>query len=83
MKTRTHTPSHHAFFGAIRPLVLGTALLGSVLSLSGCFPLAAGGAIMTGFVAADRRSSGTQEPHWVPHLSVPCSDAKRWALSPW
>ena len=60
MKTRMHTPSHHAFFGAIRPLVLGTALLGSVLSLSGCFPLAAGGALMTGFVAADRRSSGTQ-----------------------
>ena len=60
MKTRTHTPSRHVFFGAIRPLVLGTALLGSVLSLSGCFPLAAGGALMTGFVAADRRSSGTQ-----------------------
>ncbi len=52
----THTP----LFAAIRPLVLGTALLGSVLSLSGCFPLAAGGALMTGFVAADRRSAGTQ-----------------------
>jgi osmotically-inducible protein OsmY len=35
-------------------------LSASVLSLSGCFPLAAGGAIMTGFVAADRRSAGAQ-----------------------
>jgi osmotically-inducible protein OsmY len=60
MKTRMHTTPRSSLFAAIRPLVLGTALLGSVLSLSGCFPLAAGGAIMTGFVAADRRSSGTQ-----------------------
>jgi osmotically-inducible protein OsmY len=30
------------------------------LPLSGCFPLAAGGAIVTGFVAADRRSAGAQ-----------------------
>jgi osmotically-inducible protein OsmY len=34
--------------------------MGSVLSLSACFPLAAGGALMTGIVSADRRSSGTQ-----------------------
>ena len=59
MKTRL-TTARPALFTAIRPLVLGTALVGSVLSLSGCFPLAAGGAVMTGFVAADRRSSGTQ-----------------------
>ncbi len=44
----------------LRPLVLAAACAGSVLSLSGCFPLAAGGAIMTGFVAADRRSAGAQ-----------------------
>ena len=60
MKTSLPTVSHTPLFTAIRPLVLGAALVGSVLSLSGCFPLAAGGAVMTGFVAADRRSSGTQ-----------------------
>jgi len=59
MKNQRSTPSRLLLSG-FRPLVLGTALLGSVLSLSGCFPLAAGGAVMTGFVAADRRSSGTQ-----------------------
>lgn len=60
MKTHLPSSTRTPLFAAIRPLVLGTALLGSVLSLSGCFPLAAGGALMTGFVAADRRSSGTQ-----------------------
>lgn len=60
MKTHLPSSTRTPLFVAIRPLVLGTALLGSVLSLSGCFPLAAGGALMTGFVAADRRSSGTQ-----------------------
>jgi len=45
---------------ALRPVALGVVLLGSVLSLSACFPLAAGGALMTGIVSADRRSSGTQ-----------------------
>jgi len=54
------TATRSPLFAVIRPLVLGTALLASVLSLSGCFPLAAGGAIMSGFVAADRRSAGTQ-----------------------
>lgn len=44
----------------LRPLVFAAACAGSVLPLSGCFPLAAGGAIMTGFVAADRRSAGAQ-----------------------
>ena len=46
--------------GVVRPIALGALLLGSVLSLSGCFPLAAGGALMTGIVSSDRRSSGTQ-----------------------
>lgn len=46
--------------GGVRPIALGALLLGSVLSLSGCFPLAAGGALMTGIVSSDRRSSGTQ-----------------------
>jgi osmotically-inducible protein OsmY len=40
--------------------MLATLLAASVLPLSGCFPLAAGGAIVTGFVAADRRSAGAQ-----------------------
>ena len=57
---KTPLPTTSPLFAAIRPLVLGAAILGSVLSLSGCFPLAAGGALMTGFIAADRRSSGTQ-----------------------
>jgi osmotically-inducible protein OsmY len=60
MKTPLPTTQHSNLFVAMRPWVIGTALLGSVLSLSGCFPLAAGGAVMTGFVAADRRSAGTQ-----------------------
>jgi osmotically-inducible protein OsmY len=38
-------------------VVLG-ALAGTAASLSGCFPLAAGGALMTGFVVTDRRTSG-------------------------
>jgi osmotically-inducible protein OsmY len=60
MKSSLPTTQHTTLLGAMRPWVIGTALLGSVLSLSGCFPLAAGGAVMTGFVAADRRSAGTQ-----------------------
>lgn len=60
MKTTLPTTQHTTLLAAMRPWVIGTALLGSVLSLSGCFPLAAGGAVMTGFVAADRRSAGTQ-----------------------
>ena len=44
----------------LRPLMWVALLSACVLSLSGCFPLAAGGAIMTGFVAADRRSAGAQ-----------------------
>ncbi len=60
MKNTVNSPSHTGLWGAMRPVALGTVLLGSVLTLSGCFPLAAGGALMTGIVASDRRSSGTQ-----------------------
>jgi len=42
----------------LRYLVLGTALLATLLSVSACFPLVAGGVVMTGFVAVDRRTSG-------------------------
>jgi len=44
----------------LRPLLLAAVLAGSLLPLSGCFPLAAGGALMTGLVSADRRSAGAQ-----------------------
>lgn len=44
----------------LRPFLLAAVLAGSVLPLSGCFPLAAGGALMTGLVSADRRSAGAQ-----------------------
>jgi hypothetical protein len=60
MKIPSHTVAHPTLTAKLRPWIVGTALLGSLLSLSGCFPLAAGGAVMTGFVAADRRSAGTQ-----------------------
>ena len=42
----------------LRYLALGLALLSTLLSVSACFPLMAGGAVMTGFVAVDRRTSG-------------------------
>ena len=60
MKNDLSPTPNLGIFGVLRPVALGAALLGSVLSLSGCFPLAAGGALMTGIVASDRRSSGTQ-----------------------
>ena len=60
MKNHPPTPFRPGLMAALRPIALGAALAGSVLSLSGCFPLAAGGALMTGIVSADRRSSGTQ-----------------------
>ncbi len=60
MKTFSRAPSSMGLWAALRPVALGAVLLGSVLSLSGCFPLAAGGALVTGMVASDRRSSGTQ-----------------------
>jgi osmotically-inducible protein OsmY len=43
----------------IQKAVLGLAFAAGVVSLSGCFPLIAGGAITGVMVAADRRTSGT------------------------
>ena len=42
----------------LRYFALGAVLLTTLLSLSACFPLVAGGVVMTGFVAVDRRTSG-------------------------
>lgn len=42
----------------LRYLVLGLVLLATVLSVSACFPLVAGGAMVSGLVAVDRRTSG-------------------------
>lgn len=42
-----------------RPLALGLLIVSAVSQLSACFPLAVGGAVMTGMVATDRRTSGT------------------------
>ena len=42
----------------LRYFALGTVLLTTLLSVSACFPLVAGGVVMTGFVAVDRRTSG-------------------------
>lgn len=44
----------------IQTAVYGAVLLGSLVSLSGCAPLILGGAVMTGVVATDRRTTGTQ-----------------------
>lgn len=45
----------------LRSLVLsGAALVTALTSLSGCAPLIVGGAVMTGMVATDRRTTGTQ-----------------------
>lgn len=43
----------------IQKAVMGLALAAGLVSLSGCFPLIAGGAITGVMVAADRRTSGT------------------------
>jgi len=40
--------------------VYGALLLASLASLSACAPLIVGGAVMTGVVATDRRTTGTQ-----------------------
>jgi osmotically-inducible protein OsmY len=42
----------------LRYFALGLILLSTLLSVSGCFPLVAGSAVVTGFVAVDRRTSG-------------------------
>ena len=41
-------------------VVYGAVLLASLSSLSACAPLIVGGAVMTGVVALDRRTTGTQ-----------------------
>jgi osmotically-inducible protein OsmY len=43
----------------LRPLVLAASLAATVISLSGCFPLIAGGMVSGVMVASDRRTSGT------------------------
>ena len=42
-----------------RPLALGLLIVSAASQLTACFPLAVGGAVMTGMVATDRRTSGT------------------------
>ena len=42
----------------LRYVSIGLLLVATVLSTSACFPLFAGGAVMTGLVAVDRRTSG-------------------------
>ena len=45
---------------SLRRASLALVLLGSSLTtLTACFPLAVGGAVMTGMVASDRRTTGT------------------------
>ncbi len=41
-------------------VVYGAALLASLVSLSACAPLIVGGAVVSGVVATDRRTTGTQ-----------------------
>ena len=43
----------------IQTVIYGAALLASLVSLSACAPLIVGGAVMTGVVASDRRTTGT------------------------
>ncbi len=43
----------------IQTVVYGAALLASLVSLSACAPLIVGGAVMTGVMATDRRTTGT------------------------
>lgn len=44
----------------LQTVVYGAVLLGSLVSLSACAPLIVGGAVMTGVMATDRRTMGTQ-----------------------
>ena len=44
----------------LQKVVYGTVLLATLASLSACAPLIIGGAVMTGVVATDRRTTGTQ-----------------------
>ena len=43
----------------LQTVVYGAVLLGSLASLSACAPLIVGGAVMTGVMATDRRTTGT------------------------
>ena len=43
-----------------RPVLMALAAAGLVATLSACAPLMVGGAVMTGVVATDRRTAGTQ-----------------------
>jgi osmotically-inducible protein OsmY len=43
----------------VQKSLLGLALVGAVISVSGCFPLMMGGAVTGVMVASDRRTSGT------------------------
>ncbi len=43
----------------LQTVVYGAVLLASLVSLSACAPLIVGGAVMTGVVATDRRTTGT------------------------
>ena len=44
----------------LQTVVCGAVLLASLASLSACAPLIVGGAVMTGVMATDRRTTGTQ-----------------------
>jgi osmotically-inducible protein OsmY len=44
----------------LQTVVYGAVLLASLASLSACAPMIVGGAVMTGVVATDRRTTGTQ-----------------------
>lgn len=44
----------------IQTVVYGAVLLASLVSLSACAPLIVGGAVVTGVMATDRRTTGTQ-----------------------
>jgi osmotically-inducible protein OsmY len=44
----------------VRTLVYGAVLLATLASLSACAPMIVGGAVMTGVMATDRRTTGTQ-----------------------
>jgi osmotically-inducible protein OsmY len=44
----------------LQTVVYGAVLLASLASLSACAPLIVGGAVMTGVMATDRRTTGTQ-----------------------
>lgn len=54
----------------LQTVVYGAVLLASLTSLSACAPLIVGGAVMTGVVATDRRTAGTQVEDETIELKV-------------